>query len=88
MKLLNSLALLGLHRDIFNVLISWLDPRSAQVIVDDKASHQFCLKDMVYQGTALGPPLWNLFFASSRHAVNAHDFTEVVFADDLNSYRK
>ena len=43
---------------------------------------------MVYQGTVLGPPLWNLFFASCRHCVNEHDFREVVFADDLNCYRK
>ena len=43
---------------------------------------------MVFQGTVLGPPFWNLFFASCRHAVNIHSYTEVVFADDLNCYRK
>lgn len=32
--------------------------------------------------------LWNIFFASCCHAVRAHHFDEVVFADDLNCYRK
>ena len=43
---------------------------------------------MVFQGTVLGSPLWNLFVASCCHAANVHLFTEVVFGDDLNSYRK
>ena len=36
----------------------------------------------------LGPPLWNLFFATCRYEVNKLEFREVVFADDLNCYRK
>ena len=77
-----------MHDSIFRILSSWLEPRDAYVVVDNEKSRHFCLKDMVFQGTVLGPPLWNLFVASCRHAVNAHLFTEVVFADDLNSYRK
>ena len=87
-RFLNKLAVLGIHRDIFQALRSWLEPRSAHVIVDNEASHHFNLQDMVYQGTVLGPPFWDLFFASCRHAVNEHDFREVVFVDDLNYYRK
>ena len=86
--LVKLLRTLGIHRNIFNVLSSWLERRSAFVIVDNTQSHHFCLKDMVFQGTVLGPPLWNLFFVSCRHVVHAHHFTKVVFADDLNCYRK
>ena len=87
-RLIVIISSLGLHERIFKVLSSWLEPRDAYVVVDNERSHHFVLKDMVFQGTVLGPPLWNLFVASCRHAVNVHLFTEVVFADDLNSYRK
>ena len=46
------------------------------------------LRNMVSQGTVLGPPLWNIFFESSRHCVNECAFQEVVFADDMNCYRE
>ena len=42
---------------------------------------------MVYQGTVLGPTLWNLFFEDARAAINEVFFTEYVFADDLNAFR-
>jgi hypothetical protein len=42
---------------------------------------------MVFQGTVLGPPLWNSFYEDARHAVNEWFFSEVVYADDLNAYR-
>ena len=87
-RLVLVLSKLHLHEDIFKLLSSWLECRSAYVIVDNERSRHFCLKDMVFQGTVLGPPLWNLFFASIREVVNALSFKEVVFADDLNSYRK
>ena len=87
-RLVRLLARSGLHHQIYKVLSSWLDDRNAHVVVDNECSHHFCLRDMVFQGTFLGPPLWNLFFASCRHAVNVHQFIEVVFADDLNCYRK
>ena len=60
-RLLSKLADLGLHESIFKVLRSWLECRSAYVIVNNERSHHFSLKDMVFQGTVLGPPLWNLF---------------------------
>ena len=69
-RLKNELAVLGIHENIFHTLCSWLEPRSAHVIVDNKASHHFSLKDMLYQSTVLGPPLWNIFYADARRAVN------------------
>jgi len=47
----------------------------------------FQIKDMVYQGTVLGPQLWNLFFADAADAIREFMFEEVIFADDLNAWR-
>ena len=40
---------------------------------------------MVYQGTVLGPPLWNVFDEDAAIAIRVHGFCEIVFADDLNA---
>ena len=42
---------------------------------------------MVYQGTVLGPWLWNLFYEDARDAITENGFEDVVVADDLNAYR-
>ena len=39
----------------------------------------------MFQGTVLGPPLWNVKFEDARHVINGCGFVEFVFADDLNS---
>ena len=43
--------------------------------------------NMVYQGTVLGPPLWNVYYADAALAVNLIGFLEIVFADDLNCFK-
>ena len=45
------------------------------------------LQDMVFQGTVVGPDLWNSFFEDARQAINECLFTEVVYVDDLNAFR-
>ena len=45
------------------------------------------IQNMVYQGTVLGPPLWNIYYADAAMAVNIIGFLEIVFADDLNCYK-
>ena len=45
------------------------------------------LTHQVFQGTVLGPPLWNAFFEDARRAVHSETFSETVFADDLNCYK-
>ena len=45
------------------------------------------INNMVYQGTLLGPPLWNVFYADAAGAVNVHNFLEVIFAEDLNCFK-
>eukprot|EP00973_Karenia_brevis_P015631 2138066-Karenia_brevis.AAC.1 len=65
--------------------MSWLRERKAQVVVEGAMSNTMDLNDMVYQGTVLGPMLWNAFFEDSRHAINKATFQEIVYADDLNA---
>ena len=42
---------------------------------------------MVYQGTVLGPPLWNVFYEDAAIAIRVHGFCEIVFAHDLNAFK-
>ena len=60
---------------------------NACVVVEGTQSLEMMLEDMVFQGTVLGPVLWNLFFEDARSAINDTFFTEVVYADGLNAYR-
>ena len=51
-------------------------------------SNNMELRSMVFQGTVLGPTLWNLFFEDARHAIQEAGFVEIVYADDLNGFRE
>ena len=79
---------LKLHPKVIAVLVAWLQQRSARVVVGGMQSAAWILKNMVYQGTVLGPDLWNTFFEDARRAVNEVFFNECVFADDLNAWRE
>ena len=39
-----------------------------------------------YQGTVLGPFLWNVFYSDSKAPVKKCGYTEAAFADDLNCW--
>ena len=82
-----KLRLKKLHPKLIKVLESWLHQRSANVIVGGKYSDNMNISDMVFQGTVLGPILWNLFFEDARLAIQEMSYTEVVYADDLNAFR-
>jgi hypothetical protein len=86
-RLIAKLKAKKLHASLVNVLASWLRDRKAKVIVGGKSSKMFELANMVFQGTVLGPPLWNTFYEDARQAVQDANFQEVVYADDLNAYR-
>ena len=51
----------GIHPTVAKVLVSWLRARKGKVVVGGAASEDFELANMVFQGTVLGPPLWNIF---------------------------
>ena len=46
------------------------------------------MQNMVYQGTVLGPMLWNLFFQDAALAIRSLNFSESIYADDLNAMRR
>ena len=56
-RLLRKLHATGVPADILAILASWLFARRANVAVGGKFSRDMVLRDMVYQGTVLGPPL-------------------------------
>ena len=86
-RLVNKLAAKGVRGRILQVLKSWLEKRYAVVVVDGQYSTNKTLQNMVYQGTVLGPPLWNTYFEDSRTAVNQSGFEDAFFADDLTCDR-
>ena len=55
-------------------------------MVGGAKSAPFSLKDMIFQGTVLGPPLWNAFYADVAGPVRKEGFQETVFADDLDAF--
>ena len=69
------------------VLEDWLSPRSAHVVVNGAQSRVVRMCDMIYQGTVLGPPLWNIYYADAQDPIEDSGFQEIVFADDLNAFR-
>ncbi len=53
--------------------------------MDGVASNDFPIEDQVFQGTVLGPPMWNVFFADVSVPAVRTGATEAIFADDLNT---
>ena len=77
-----------IHKEVVDVIISWLRKRRAQVVVGGDASKEFELKDMVFQGTVWGPTLWIIFDEDARMAIQELLYNEIVYTDDLNAYRE
>ena len=42
----------------------------------------------MFQGTVWGPMLWNVSYADAARAIRLAAYTEIVFADDLNAFKK
>ena len=86
-RLIRKLEAKRLDPIVIRLLASWLQDRSAQVIVGGKHSENLTLKNQVYQGTVLGPGLWNIMYEDARLAIAFWRFIEIVYADDLNAFR-
>ena len=86
-RLLCKLRARGVPDAIMLVIQSWLYERKARVAVGGKFSRDMKIHNMVYQGTVLGPPLWNVYYADVAQAVNIIGFLEIIFADDLNCFK-
>ena len=86
--LLNKLRRSGLNETWCKFLHDYLAPRIAEVIVSGTSSERYCMFDQVFQGTVLGPPLWNVFFADVRQALVKNGTSEAKFADDLMGHKE
>ncbi len=86
--LLRKICALRPPRCLAKLLRSWLDDRVSNVVVDGVFSKEMPLTDSVFQGTVLGPPLWNQHFADAKSAVRKHGFIETVYADDMNAFKR
>lgn len=75
-RLLRKLRSRGVPDTILLVIQSWLFECSARVAVGSKFSRDMKIKNMVYQGTIIGPPLWNIYYADAALAINLHRFLE------------
>ena len=73
---------------MLSVFASWLRARWTKVVVGGVSSDRYDLENMVFQGTVWGPLLWNVFYEDARKAIRACSYNEIVFADDLNAFRK
>jgi len=83
--LLGKLAQLGLPDTFLDFLNNYLLPREGFVTVENAISEVMWLCDMVFQGTVLGPSLWNAFFADVATAVPIGNQIVNLFADDLTA---
>ena len=66
---------------------AYLAPRSAFAVVDGCRPRKATIKDQAFQGTVLGPPLWNVFFRDIEFVTCRHGFREAKFADDLSVFK-
>ena len=84
--LLEKLEAAGVHGDMLLFLKSYLEARTSEILVNGSKSEEFILENTIFQGTVLGPRLWNVFFQDVSVAP-PKDFKETKFADDLNCFK-
>ena len=86
--LLSKLNAAGVGALYLNFLDAYLNPRQGQVVVEGEFSELFEIANSVFQGTVLGPSLWNTFFADVSVPASSTGGKESIFADDLNVFQK
>ena len=86
--LLAKLQRCGIGSTLLKFFADYLAPRHGQVLVQGAYSDEFEIWNSVFQGTVLGPPLWNTFFADVSIPASSCGGDEAMFADDLNVFQK
>ena len=77
-RLLEKLGRHGVAGKVLALLGSWLETRQAVVVVDGAKSDCVCLRDMVFQGSVWGPPLWNVFSQTLEQQCNKQASTTLT----------
>ncbi len=85
--LTECLRLAGLPSELVEFLHDYLAPRKAVVVVQGHESEQFEICNEVFQGTVLGPPLWNVFFEPVDKIIERCLFHVAKFADDMTAFK-
>ena len=86
--LLAKLHELGIGKQYLGFIDAYLKPRNGQVVVQGAFFSVFEIANSVFQGTVLGPPLWNVFFADVAVPANSTGGRKSKFADDLNVFEE
>lgn len=86
-RLVRKIRRAGLGKKMTNFLSAYFAPRVATVVVEGRSSAAFEIANQAFQGTVLGPPLWNLFFSDLQLEVRAAGGEGSIYADDLNVYK-
>ena len=81
--LIGKLSRIGLPSTFLDFLNSYLVTREGLVRVEGAVSEVMLLSNMVFQGTVLGPSLWNAFFGDVSVSVHQGGQEIKLFADDL-----
>ena len=86
--LMAKLCSAGVGDKFLNFLLSYLQPRRAVVVVEGICSDEVEIANQVFQGTVLGPPLWNTFFSDVVRPASSSGGDPSIFADDLSVFQK
>jgi hypothetical protein len=86
--LLSKLQGAGIEGPLLKFLDAYLAPRVGNVVVQGKLSVDMIIANSVFQGTVLGPSLWNSFFADVCLPAKSMGGREAMFADDLNVFQE
>ena len=85
--LLAKLHAAGVGQCFSQFLDAYLQTRTGKVVVEGCSSEEFVLSNTVFQGTVLGPTLWNTFFADVCIPASSTGGHEAMFADDLKVFQ-
>ena len=85
---MGKLVSLGVPDTYLDFLNAYLDSRVGYVTIEGAFSDAFALTDQVFQGTVLGPALWNTFFGDVAIEAASGGGTPRKFADDLNVFQR
>ena len=83
-RLLQKLADTGLNDNLRKLLQDYLSIRAAYILSNGEKSDQMDLENTIFQGTVLGPSLWNVFFKDITDLPELADAVIALFADDLS----
>ena len=78
----------GIAESFVRLLRSWLCDRVAHVVASGYRSNVVPLRNMVFQGTVLGPRLWNIFVRDVEDRIRAKRAHPQLFADDISCWKR